>query len=66
MYQLHLNYKDLIGNETKLLSRDINVPDDISFSFNEKDIYELVDLLEDTINKYRVNKKFAKSKETPI
>ena len=48
------------------MSRDINVPDDISFSFNEKDIYELVDLLEDTINKYRVNKKFAKSKETPI
>jgi myosin-crossreactive antigen len=66
MYQLHLNYKDLIGNETRLLSTDINVSDDKSFSFNEKDIYELIDLLEDTINQYRVNKKFAKSKETPI
>ena len=38
MYQLHLNYKDLIGNETRLLSTDINVSDDKSFSFNEKDI----------------------------
>jgi myosin-crossreactive antigen len=66
MYQLHLNYKDLIGNETRLLSTDINVSDDKSFSFNEKDIYELINLLEDTINQYRVNKKFAKSKETPI
>ena len=66
MYQLSLNYKDIVGNETKLLSTDINVTEDISFSFSEKEILNLIDLLEDTINQYRVNKKFAKSKETPI
>ena len=66
MYQLYLKYKDLVGNETKLLSTDINVIDDMSFSFSEKEILKLIDLLEDTINQYRLNKKFAKSKETPI
>ena len=65
MYKIIIKNTDLLGNEKTLLKQNITA-DNNRFTLSEKEIINLIKLIENTINEHRANTKLAKNKETPI